>query len=260
MVMHKKLLYRLKSGIKALFKGVRITDDFDWGLYHDYYAGQLSDIVKRHTQILSKNDYIFRENELVINREILPLHPNHRLLYETILQLSPVSVMEIGCGGGDHLWNINVLSPAIKLYGRDISSEQIKLLKKRHPSLMAEVQQLDVTLPHPFSSPKVDVAFTQAVIMHIKTGNSHLVALANLFKYAKKQVILMENWSNHNFMQDIEFLFSKQMLPWDNIRMYYRDSKELKKPHIMVVSSEPLGMYKKLTDYSVLLGDRKISL
>lgn len=252
--MDKRRIYSVKSKIKTLFGGTTPTDDFDWELYHVHYQGELSDIAKRHSQILSPGDYSFEKNELVRNHDILPLHPNHRLLYETILQLSPSSIMEIGCGGGDHLWNLSVLAPSTKLYGRDISIEQINLLRERHPRLRGEIEQLDATLPHPHNSPKVDIAFIQAVIMHIKTGNGHLVALVNLFQYATKQVILMENWNSHNFMEDISLLFSKRMLPWNNIYMYYRDSKEFKKHHIMIVSSVPINVYKGLTEYSLLEG------
>jgi len=251
--MSKMLRYKIKSTIKSIIKRKKITDDFDWELYHEHYEGEVAESGKKHTRILSPGDYLFKENELTINNEILPLHPNCHLLYETILQLSPESVMEIGCGGGDNLRNINVLAPHIVLYGRDISTEQINFLKKRHPRLDAAISQLDVTLPHPLNSPKVDIVFTQAVLMHIKTGNGHLVALANLFHYASKQIILMENWNNHNFKADIELLFSKQMLPWKDVYMYYSDSSEYQKPHIMILSSTPLVTYKRLSDYSCFL-------
>ncbi|MFC1488660.1 methyltransferase domain-containing protein, partial [Thermodesulfobacteriota bacterium] len=213
----------------------------------------MSDIAKIRTQILRPNDYIFSKGELTINQDILPLHPNQRLLYETILQLSPSSVIELGCGSGDHLKNLNTLNPDIQLYGREISNEQIKLLKKRHPNLDAKIEQIDITLPYPFNTPNVDIAFTHAVIMHFHTGKSHLVALSNLFRYAKKQVILMENWLRHSFMQDIEFLFLQHVLPWQKIYFYYRESKEFKRPHIMVIFSEVLKDYPELTDYSILL-------
>jgi len=248
----KNSLKYIKRKIKALFKKEETTDEFDWGIYPDIYKKELSDIAKIRTQILNPNDYIFTNSELKINNDILPLHPNHRLLYEAILQLSPSSVVELGCGGGDHLRNINTLSPGIQLFGRELSNEQIKLLKNRHPDLNAEISQLDITLPHPFNSPKIDIAFTQAVIMHIHTGKSHLAALSNLFRYATKQVILMENWTRHNFMKDVEFLFSKHMLPWEKIYFYFRESRELKRPHLMIVSSEPLIDYDELRDYSVL--------
>jgi len=53
-------------------------------------------------------------------------------------------------------------------------------------------------------------------------------------------------------MADIKYLFSKKMIPWVRIYFYYRESIELKKPHIMIVSSIPLKDYEILKDYSVL--------
>jgi len=243
----------LKRKIRKLFKWKQEeVDEFDWEKYPETYKKELADIAKFCTQTLNRNDYVYKNRELIINGDILPLHPNHKLLYETILQLSPSSVIELGCGGGDHFKNINTLAPEIKLYGRDISTDQIKLLKERHPELSVEIEQLDITLPHPFNAPTVDIAFTQAVIMHIHTGKSHLVALSNLFRYANKQVILMENWSRHDFKQDIEFLFAKGMIPWKRMYMYYREFIDFERSHLMVVSATPLPEYKPLTDYSIL--------
>lgn len=245
-----KLKYKLLSRLKTR-KSNTLTDDFDWDIYTIHYKGELSEIQNVHTLIIRPEDYVLKDGELKINKSILPLHPSHRLLYETILQLSPDSIMELGCGGGDHLYNLNVLDPKIKLYGIDRSKDQINFLYQRHPNLHADIQNLDITLPHPFNSPQVDVAYTQAVIMHLNTGNNHLVALANLFSYAKKQVILMENWKQHNFLRDIQFLFENKMINWDNIFFYFRESIEWKIPHIMIVSSLPLN-YPELKDYAVL--------
>ncbi len=230
-----------------------LKDDFNWKNYHRIYGKQLSELSEIHTQILSHDDYIFKNNELTLNQNILPLHPNHRLLYETIFQLSPNSVMEIGCGWGDHLYNISLLNPTIELNGIDLSDKQISNLRKRHPDLRADIKQLDITLPYPFSYPICDIAFTQAVIMHLKVGNSHLIALSNMFKCATKQLVIMENWTAHNFYEDIQFLFSKGMIPWKNIYYYYRESVELKKTHLIVVSAIPLNNYPILSDYSILL-------
>ncbi len=78
--------------------------------------------------------------------------------------------------------------------------------------------------------------------MHIKTGNGHLVAQSNLFKIASKQVVLMENWTEHPFLDNIKFLFDQGMIPWKQIYLYFRRSPENQnKPHLMVVSSEPLS-------------------
>ena len=244
-------IYCLKTKIKKRLGLLRTNDDFDWQFYTDHYKFELSQIHKEHSLILNPNDYVFASGELKINKNVKPLHPNHRLLYETILQLSPSSVFELGCGGGDHLHNISILDSKIQLYGVDISPEQIKLLHQRHTDLKATVEPLDITLPHPNDSPVVDIAFTQAVIMHLKTESNHLRALENLFKYARKQVILMENWTTHNFMDDIQQLYRNNCLPWNDIHFYYRISKEYKKPHLMVISQIPLD-YPKLTDYNIL--------
>jgi hypothetical protein len=42
------------------------------------------------------------------------------------------------------------------------------------------------------------------------------------------------------------------MLPWKSIHFHYRESPELKRPHLMVVSASPLVAYPVLADYSVL--------
>ena len=88
--------------------------------------------------------------------------------------------------------------------------------------------------------------------MHIQTGNGHIVALSNLFRYERKQVVMIENWSRHDFMGEIESIFSKNMIPWEDIYFYYRESKEFQKPHLMIVSSVPLKDYPVLTDYTIL--------
>ncbi len=247
----KKIISQLLHKFRSVLSIVQ--DDFNWKGYHRIYGKQLSELSKIHTQILKHDDYIFKNNELTLNHDVLPLHPNHGLLYETIFQLSPNSVMEIGCGWGDHLYNINLLNPEIKLSGIDLSHEQISNLKKRHPELRADIEQLDITLPYPFSYPINDIAFTQAVIMHLKVGNSHLIALSNMFKCATKQLVIMENWTAHNFYGDIKFLFSRKMIPWKNIYYYYRESKEFKKPRLMIISSVPLKNYPVLDGYSILL-------
>ena len=249
--------YNYKILVNALLKSIRkkktVADDFDWEVYNTQYRKQVIDISKEHIQVLRDNDYIFDNNTLKINnRGILPLHPNHRLLYETILQLNPASVFELGCGCGDHLHNIDLLCNNMELYGVDISGDQLAFLRERHPNLNASVDQYDCTLPFPLIFPKVDVAYTQAVLMHIQTGNGHMIALSNLFSLATKQIVLMENWTRHEFMKDINRLYALKVIPWKEVYFYYRDSEELKRPHIMIVSSLPLNQYKPLTDFGIL--------
>ncbi len=62
----------------------------------------------------------------------------------------------------------------------------------------------------------------------------------------------MENWTQHNFYDDINKLFFLKIIPWSEIFFYYRESEELKKPHLMVVSAVTLKQYPLLTDYKIL--------
>lgn len=245
--------YHILEKYRQRVKGKIISDDFDWDNYHIHYQDELNNDKNRVTAILKKGDYEFYKKELKKKTNIKPLHHNHRLLYETILQINPGTVLEVGCGGGDHLSNLKLLNSKIKLYGIDLLPKQLKILKKRHPKLKAKIEQFDITLPYSSKLPKADLVYTQAVIMHLKTANNYLVALANLFKCAKNYVILMENWTQHEFKKDIEFLFDNKMLSWKKLYFYQRKCPEMGNvPHIMIVSNKKLK-YDKLRNYATMI-------
>jgi SAM-dependent methyltransferase len=226
------------------------TDDYDWTLYHLDYRAQLEAIEKDVRLRLREGDAHIVEGRMVVSGAGLSLHPNHTCLYETIGALAPSSVIEIGCGGGDHLHNLGVLYPSIERKGFDRSPEQLKFLAERSPHLAKLVSVLDATMPPAANPPQADVVYTQAVIMHIQAGNGHLVALHNIFRMARKQVVLMENWKRHPFVDDIRGLYEDGMLAWKP-RFYYRTFDG--KPHLLVVSKEelpfdPLVDYRQLTE------------
>ena len=218
------------------------ADDFDWRAYNRDYREELRVIERTNAAQLGPDGYRYEDGVLHHVRR-LPRHPNHRLLYETVLQLRPTSVFEVGCGGGDHLHNLHVLDPSIELHGGDRSQDQLTLLRERSPDLPADVRLLDITLPHSRLLPVVDVAYTQAVLMHIQTGNGHLVGLANLFHLARGQVVLMENWRRHRFLADARRLHVEGRIPWSELHAYVRRSPELDhRPHLMVLSSTALEL------------------
>ena len=114
----KYILYRIMSSISVLKKKIYRpgADDFDWRWYHLHYQAEVDNIKRDHTQMLSPGDYNFSGGVLSLKSNVLPLHPNHLLLYETILQLNPTSVLEVGCGGGDHLSNLSVLGRQTSIF------------------------------------------------------------------------------------------------------------------------------------------------
>ncbi len=124
-------------------------DDFDWRAYSAHYAEEMTEMEQAHSSRLKPGDYIFAEGCLTQQSSALPLHPNHRLLYETLLQLKPRSVMEMGCGAGDHLSNMSLLTPGLVVYGVDRSEEQLQFLRRRSPALTPVVTEADITRPLP---------------------------------------------------------------------------------------------------------------
>lgn len=228
-----------------------MRDDYDWDRYPVQYRAQLDEVRKQHALKLSKGDYEFIDNRLQQQRDsILPLHTNHRLLYETILQLRPHNVMEIGCGAGDHLHNLHILAPEIDLFGCDVSDEQLRFARERSPDLTANLWRIDITKRQTLTK-SFDLCFSQAVIMHIRRKNRYLTALSNMFGLAGKYVILMENWASHSFIEDIQELHDQKKINWVDLFFHYREAPELKAPHLMVVSSRKLE-YPILTSYDLL--------
>lgn len=228
-------------------------DDYDWELYNSTYRGEVAKIGKSHTLHLTQDNSLFEEGRLSMKSGHKPMHPNHRLLYETILQLEPRSVTEIGCGGGDHVRNLSLLAPSAKIFGYDRADRQLAFLRERSPHLSDFVRQLDISMPLPQTIPQTEVCYTQAVVMHIQAANSHFVALSNLFRIATEQVVLMENWTRHDFMGDIQMMFDQQMLSWESIHFYFRRAPEFdNSPHLMIVSRQPLPQYETLNRYELL--------
>jgi len=253
------LRYRIRAKLLRLFGPVKPAefagDDFDWRAYSAHYADELTEVERDYTTHLSPGDYLFADGRLTPQSSAKPLHPNHRLLYETLLQPHPADVLEMGCGAGDHLYNLGILAPQVRAAGVDRSQGQLGLLKRRSPGLKATVSEADITRPLPASMPVVDIAFTQAVLMHIQTGDSHLTALCNMFQIAMKQVVLVENWAYHPFLDDIRQLHAQGRIPWKEVHCYFRRALELgDRPHLMIASAAPLN-YEPLEDYPLLLSD-----
>ena len=194
--MFKKLRYNL-----CLLRNKLINrDDFAWKRYHKCYAEEIKNCEKENTLILSDKDYKVDEDRLEFYCNP-SLHNNAELIYRIIHDLKPESVAEVGCGGGDHMFNIKKIMPNIKISGCDLLQKQLDFLYERNPTLKDYVFVNDITLS---PIPKSELVYTQAVIMHIQKGNRHIDALINLIDSSDKYVILMENWTRHNFVEDIQ--------------------------------------------------------
>lgn len=254
-------LYFLIKAIKKTFIGIGLIkpdknnkDMFDWPLYYLHYKGEIKREAKTHTISLAKGDYTFTNGRLVkSNPSIKPLHPHHRFLYETIMRLNPKSIFEMGCGTGMHLHNISTLLPQVRICGTDLLDIQLEYLTNIYPDLKNNVKQADATVITKEPPFKIcDLAFTQAVLMHIHTEDSHLKALENLFAMSNRYVVLFESTKNHPFLDDIRKLHSLKKIKWENIYFYYQLNPENKLPSSIICSSVKLP-YLELTDYNIFL-------
>lgn len=237
------ILYKFKSRIQN-------KDDFEWSEYNKKYCKQISEVEKENTLILPEGKYSIVEGKIVLEPFLLPLHPNHKLLYETIYDLKPGSLLEVGCGCGDHLANIQKVLPETKISGCDLLEKQMKFLLSRHPELKTTANLFvhDITISAP--NTKVDLVYTQAVIMHIHRDNRHLNALRNMFHTSKKYIVLMENWSRHNFYNDVRKISTEPGFPWESIYFYVNDDGH---QILMVISDTVLEGYKEVHNNKELL-------
>jgi SAM-dependent methyltransferase len=251
------LRYHALRGFNKLMLGLGLKskdaldkqDTFNWKLYNLHYRGEVHEALKANSVALKANDYKYSQAKLVQeNPSIKPLHPVWKLLYETILELGPRSILEAGCGSGLHLNNLQVLAPDIELSGVDLSRDQIDYMRETCPDLKVGIRQVDLTkeLPADLHN-KADLVFTVAVTMHIHQGDSHKKALANIFNMSKQYVILVERWRNHNYLEDIKELKAKGEIGWDNINFHYRE-EESGRPAFLICSKTKLG-YPELTNY-----------
>jgi hypothetical protein len=237
------ILYKFKSWILN-------KDDFEWSEYNKEYSKQISEVEKQNTLILPDRKYSIVKGKIILDPSLLPLHPNHKLLYETIYDLKPGSLLEVGFGCGDHLSNIQKILPETEINGCDLLESQMRFLLARHPKLKTNTNLFvhDITISPP--NIKVNLVYTQAVIMHIQRNNHHLDALRNMFHASKKYIVLIENWSKHKFYNDITKISREPEFPWENIYLYVNDDG---KQILMVISNTVLEGYKELEGDKELL-------
>ncbi|MEM7439373.1 MAG: class I SAM-dependent methyltransferase [Pseudomonadota bacterium] len=225
-------------------------DDFDWDTYTETsYARRLKVVDKDYSTIAPDGTLTFDPETGSVGGCNPPLHPNIVLLLEAIGQLQPASVHEVGCGGGDHVSNGSRLYPEIRYSGSDRSQGQLDLLHERHPNLKADITLQDLTMPYSENWPRADLVYSQAVIMHIHTAVSHLVALSNMFRMADKYVLLVENILCHDFVAEIQGLHAGGHTGWDALHLY--QFKGSAGSWCILASKEPL-------DYTPLKSDAQI--
>jgi len=235
-----------------------LHDDFDWEKYPNYYKEELKSVAREHTLVISNKNFEFVDRMLIKhNQSAKDLHPNHDVLYRAVLTLSPNSVLEVGCGGGDHLANINQLDPTIKILGVDRSHAQLKTFKERHPALFSIASVSDIT-EKKCDIEIVELVFTQAVLMHISEKDGRFqTAMDNIFFTAQNFVVLVENWSQHDFLSEIKRIQTENS-EWLKSCVYFIKHDKNSFSSALIVSKNEIPGLMKLDSYDQLLSGRSI--
>lgn len=250
----KYAYYRISSQIT--FVGKRYIDGVNWKKYNKHYSEELKIIEKVHTLLITAQDFEVVNSKVILkSSDKLPLHPNAQLLYETILKLHPNSILEVGCGGGDHLLNLKTLIPELEVYGVDLLDKQIEFCNKRHPQNDFKLSVVDISKKGVIF-PNVDVIYTQAVLMHITEKDLRFYnSMKNLLNSSAKHLIFVENWSQHDFFETV-----KQITPVNKWKMYFNFLEGNEKTRLMIISKDEQLSFQPLLDYTQLLLDNHLSV
>jgi SAM-dependent methyltransferase len=250
---------RLRS--QLLFTGKRFIDGVNWDSYHKDYIEELRLIEKTNTTLLDGKNIQFIEGRIHFkNVKTLPLLAGHKLLYETICDLPTNRILEVGCGGGDHLYNLRQLKEESILFGIDRSEKQILLFEKRHKFFKRSVKTYvyDLTQSN-LELPKVDLIFTQAVLMHIsEVNNRFFIAFNNLFTESNSYIVLMENWTQHDFLETALKIIKDHKF-WSSAKIYFTESEIDPSVKCMVISKSELAL-RPLTNYEQMLSREKLMI
>lgn len=186
-------------------------DDFDWSRYTTHYAAELANGVEPyHTARLEHIAWTLEGGEVRLPKDARQLHPAHHLIYDTVLRLRPSSVFEVGYGAGDHLANLKVLLPTIRVGGADISEAQRSLALTRNPRQLSGATLLlrDLTRTDAVRGLRdaAELVFTNAVVMHIRGRDRYLTFLKNMLTISRRYILLRERWDTHNYVRDLTAL------------------------------------------------------
>lgn len=113
-------------------------------------------------------------------------------------------MLECGCGGCYHLYNIHRLMPEVDVRGCDLLASQVETAAGEKLGVPAEIRQrVVVTDFSEAGAPavigrKFELVFSHAVIMHLKHEKA-VQFLKNMMSVAERWVLLVENPALNDF-------------------------------------------------------------
>ena len=182
-------------------------DEFEWDSYNTHYRAEIAWNNRFFTENISVIDFKFIQGKIYILGDCKPLNLTWRCVYETIYNLpSVMSFAEICVGGGRFIANLQtILGERISFSAYDLSEKQLLFFKEQYPDAYSKtnVGVLDLTKNCIPEAEKPDVVLVSTVLMHIQRPQAYQQALHNLLRSGRKYIVLMDNWSSHDYFFDL---------------------------------------------------------
>lgn len=119
---------------------------------------------------------------------------HRQTIVDFLKEINPESVLEMGCGYGENLYNIKKAFPKAKVVGFDINKEKITegMNKIRREEIDIEMFVGDIFTTE-FPKKSFDVVLTDAVLLMIDMTEEQIKnVIQKIIKTAKKMIILVE--------------------------------------------------------------------
>lgn len=182
-------------------------------------------------------------------------HEHRWELARHILEHSPKSALEFGCGSGRNLAVLQDLAPDLGLTGIDANKVSLESGRQHHPDIgfiYGDEKTLEAIKPNSH-----DVVFTVSVLDHIPNPEWRAV-YDNLKRIASKAVVLLEpimwgSWDYHKVMVEYDFAADSDLKPTDYTWAHDYDSHD---PKLEVIRSLPIalgGNWQKFGDTYTLM-------
>ena len=109
-------------------------------------------------------------------------------------------ILDVGCGKGFLLYEIQLILPSVKLAGIDVSSYA---LENRHPELLGDFKVADASDKLDFENDEFDLVLSLGTlhnlqIQYLKT------ALSEIDRVGKRKYIMVESYRNHKELFNLQ--------------------------------------------------------